>query len=91
MGGLKSSYNDIISAVADFFLPIGSKHCNSNGKCEWTANGTMLKKVNHILFDSKRVFRSGLEKKNWPCRWDFKYDNCIPLPRGVLGMTVNNI
>ena len=29
--GLKSSYDDII-IVADFFPPMGSKHCNTNGR-----------------------------------------------------------
>ena len=31
MSGLKSPYNDDISA-ADFLLPTGSKYCNTNGR-----------------------------------------------------------
>ena len=34
---MKSSYDGIISAVDDFFWPLGSKHCNIDGRSVWTA------------------------------------------------------
>ena len=40
-GELRSSNDDIISAVDKYLLPLGSKHCNTN-KNVWTAKGTML-------------------------------------------------
>ena len=42
--GLKSSYDDMISAVGDFFLSMGSKHCNTNENMWRLRGGTMLKK-----------------------------------------------
>ena len=29
---LESSYDDVVAAVEYFFLPMGSKHCNTDGK-----------------------------------------------------------
>ena len=41
-GELKISYDDDISAIDEFFLPIESKHCYTDGRSLWTARETML-------------------------------------------------
>ena len=41
-GGLKSSYDDIISAVDDIFLPMGSKHRSTNERSVGTEKRTSL-------------------------------------------------
>ena len=51
-GVLKSSYAD------DFFLPTGSKHCNANGRTEWTVKATMLKNKSHFVTFSKGILVS---------------------------------
>ena len=49
-GGLKSSYDDVISPVENFFWRMGSKHCNTTtGRSMWTTRGTILK--NKTSFD----------------------------------------
>ena len=42
-GGLKMSYDDVISAVDHFFLPMVSKHCNTDVRSVQTIKGTLLK------------------------------------------------
>ena len=57
---LKSSYNDVISAFDDFFLPMGSKNCNTDGRNESTASGSMLKnKLNLITFQESILVSRG--------------------------------
>ena len=34
--GLKSSYDDVIYAAADFFWLMEFKHCNTDGRSMWT-------------------------------------------------------
>ena len=43
---LKSSYDNVISAV-DKFLSIGSKQCDTDGKNVWNAKVTVLKNKPH--------------------------------------------
>ena len=45
MGGLKSSCDDVISAVNFFF---DHKHCNTGGRSMWTIRGTTLKNKPHL-------------------------------------------
>ena len=56
-GGWKSPYNDIISAV-DFFLLVGSKHCNTDGRSVWTARFSLFS-----LFQSISTFMGYLIPK----------------------------
>ena len=52
---LKSSYDDIIYATADFFFfwPMGSKHCNNDARKVWTRRGTMLKNKHLVTFNGQ--------------------------------------
>ena len=45
---MKNPYNDVMSAVDDFILPMGSKHCNTDERNVWNAMGTMLKSKRHL-------------------------------------------
>ena len=56
-GGLKSSYDHVISAVDDFVLPMGSKYCNTNKKM-WTARGTMSKNEPHLVTYHESILAS---------------------------------
>ena len=55
---MKSSLADVISAVDDFFLPMGSKHCNTDGRNVWTARDTMLKNKPHLVTFYKSILVS---------------------------------
>ena len=37
---------------------MGSKHCNTDGKSEWTVNGTMLKNKSHLVVFHESVLVS---------------------------------
>ena len=64
-GGPKSSNDDVISAVDDFVWPMGSKHCNTNGRCMWITRMTMLK-INLISSHSMRIPWSAYKLFSWP-------------------------
>ena len=55
-GGWKSSYDDIIFAVNDFFRPIRSKHCNTDKRSVWSTRETILK---------RKLFRSHSMRVSW--------------------------
>ena len=50
-GRLKSS-NDDISAVDDFFWWMGFKHCNTDGRCMWTARSDYIEKQTSYSHES---------------------------------------
>ena len=56
--GLKCLYDDVISAVDDFFWPMESKICHIDGKCVWIARGTKLKNNLHFMTFHKSIFIS---------------------------------
>ena len=67
---LESSYDDIINVVK-YFLPMETKHCNTNRSIVWTARETMLKNKPHLVtFDesilvSLRIFQAIIIYINW--------------------------
>ena len=49
-GALKSSYDDVISAMDDlFFLPMALKHWNTNGRIVWTVKETILRYDSYLV------------------------------------------
>ena len=82
---LKSSYDDLTSAVEDFFLPMKSKYCNTDGRSVWTVRGTMLKNKFHSVAPQESILVSLWTFQPTPrmyvCQW---HNSCRRLPRPII-------
>ena len=56
---LKCSYDHVISTIHyDNFLPMGSKHCNTNGSIVWTPRGDILKNKPQLVIFHESILVS---------------------------------